>query len=97
MAFDLAPLPYGKSALEPHMSAKTLDFHHDKHHRSYVDGLNELVKDRIKDRIKEVQQLLGREAASVQTASAVPSVFDEVFVPDPPDEDDENPSHGPTS
>jgi Fe-Mn family superoxide dismutase len=44
MAFDLAPLPYEKSALEPHMSAKTLDFHHDKHHRSYVDGLNELVK-----------------------------------------------------
>jgi transcriptional regulator with XRE-family HTH domain len=50
-----------------------------------------------KDRVKEVQQLLGRQAASVQTASAVPSVFDEVFVPDPPDEDDETPSHGRTS
>jgi Fe-Mn family superoxide dismutase len=43
MAFDLAPLPYGKAALEPHMSARTLDLHHDKHHRGYVDALNELV------------------------------------------------------
>jgi HTH-type transcriptional regulator/antitoxin HipB len=40
-----------------------------------------------KERIKEVEQLLGREATAVQTASTVPSVFDEVFVPDPPDED----------
>jgi transcriptional regulator with XRE-family HTH domain len=47
-----------------------------------------------KDRIKEVQQLLGRGAASVQTGGAVQSVFDEVFIPDPPDEDDEHPSHG---
>ena len=44
MPFELPPLPYAKDALEPYMSAKTLDFHHDKHHRSYVDGLNELVK-----------------------------------------------------
>jgi Fe-Mn family superoxide dismutase len=44
MAFELPPLPYGKSALEPHMSAKTLDFHHDKHHRAYVSTLNDLVK-----------------------------------------------------
>jgi Fe-Mn family superoxide dismutase len=44
MAFDLLPLPYEKSALEPHMSARTLEFHHDKHHRAYVSALNELVK-----------------------------------------------------
>jgi len=44
MTFELPPLPYGKSALEPHMSAKTLDFHHDKHHRAYVTALNDLVK-----------------------------------------------------
>jgi len=44
MAFELLPLPYEKSALEPHMSARTLEFHHDKHHRAYVSGLNELVK-----------------------------------------------------
>jgi superoxide dismutase, Fe-Mn family len=43
MAFELPPLPYAKNALEPHISAKTLEFHHDKHHRAYVDTLNKLV------------------------------------------------------
>jgi superoxide dismutase, Fe-Mn family len=44
MAFELPPLPYGKNALKPFVSAKTLDFHHDKHHRAYVDTLNKLVE-----------------------------------------------------
>ena len=45
MAFELPPLPYPKTALEPHTSAKTLEFHHDKHHAAYVTNLNNLVKD----------------------------------------------------
>lgn len=45
MAFELPPLPYDKSALEPHMSAQTLDFHHGKHHNTYVTNLNNLTKD----------------------------------------------------
>jgi superoxide dismutase, Fe-Mn family len=45
MAFELPPLPYDKSALEPHTSAKTLEFHHGKHHQAYVTNLNNLVKD----------------------------------------------------
>jgi Fe-Mn family superoxide dismutase len=44
MAFELPPLPFDKSALEPHMSAKTLEFHHGKHHRAYVDTLNKLIQ-----------------------------------------------------
>lgn len=44
MAFELPPLPYEKTALEPHISANTLDFHHGKHHNAYVTKLNELVK-----------------------------------------------------
>ena len=43
MAFTLPPLPYDKSALEPHISAKTLEIHHGKHHQAYVTKLNELV------------------------------------------------------
>jgi Fe-Mn family superoxide dismutase len=43
MAFELLPLPYDKSALEPHMSARTLEFHHGKHHQAYVTNLNNLV------------------------------------------------------
>ncbi|MBV8653678.1 MAG: superoxide dismutase [Alphaproteobacteria bacterium] len=45
MAFELPPLPYAKDALEPHMSAKTFEFHHGKHHQAYVTNLNGLVKD----------------------------------------------------
>jgi Fe-Mn family superoxide dismutase len=43
MAFTLPPLPYPTNALEPHMSAKTFEFHHGKHHNAYVTKLNELV------------------------------------------------------
>src|SRR5690606_24833906 len=43
MAFELAPLPYAEDALEPVISARTMQFHHGKHHKKYVDTLNELV------------------------------------------------------
>ncbi len=41
--FTLSPLPYALSALEPHISARTLEFHHGKHHQAYVDNLNKLI------------------------------------------------------
>lgn len=43
MAFELPELPYARNALEPHISAETLDFHYGKHHQTYVDKLNGLV------------------------------------------------------
>lgn len=43
MAFELPPLPYSKDALMPHMSAETLEYHHGKHHKTYVDNLNKLI------------------------------------------------------
>ena len=43
MAFTLPALPYAKNALEPHISAETLEFHYGKHHQTYVDKLNGLV------------------------------------------------------
>lgn len=45
MAFELPPLPYANDALEPTISARTLEFHHGKHHNAYVTNLNNLVKD----------------------------------------------------
>jgi Fe-Mn family superoxide dismutase len=39
----LPPLPYAESALEPVISAKTLSFHHGKHHRAYVENTNKLI------------------------------------------------------
>ena len=44
MAFELPPLPYPKDALQPHISAETLDFHHGKHHQAYVTNLNNLTQ-----------------------------------------------------
>jgi superoxide dismutase, Fe-Mn family len=40
----LPPLPYSENALEPYISAKTLSFHYGKHHKGYVDNLNNLIK-----------------------------------------------------
>ena len=45
MAHTLPDLPYEKNALEPHISAETLEFYHDKHHQTYVTNLNNLIKD----------------------------------------------------
>ncbi len=43
MAYELPDLPYAKNALEPHISAETLEYHHDKHHATYVTKLNGLL------------------------------------------------------
>jgi Fe-Mn family superoxide dismutase len=43
MAFTLPELPYSKDALAPHISAETLEYHHGKHHKAYVDNLNKLL------------------------------------------------------
>ena len=44
MAFTLPDLPYSHDALDPYMSAETLEYHHDKHHQAYVNKGNELIK-----------------------------------------------------
>jgi Fe-Mn family superoxide dismutase len=44
MAFELPELPYAYDALAPYMSAETLEFHHDKHHKAYVDMGNTLAE-----------------------------------------------------
>ena len=44
MSFELPTLPYAYDALEPAISRRTLEFHHDKHHKTYVDTLNKLVE-----------------------------------------------------
>jgi Fe-Mn family superoxide dismutase len=44
MPFELPPLPYAKDALQPYMSAETLEYHHGKHHLAYVTKLNALIQ-----------------------------------------------------
>ena len=44
MAHELPPLPYPRDALQPHISAETIDYHYGKHHQAYVTNLNNLIK-----------------------------------------------------
>ena len=44
MAFELPQLPYAFDALEPHIDAKTMEIHHDKHHAAYTNKLNEALQ-----------------------------------------------------
>jgi Fe-Mn family superoxide dismutase len=44
MPFTLPELPYAYDALQPHMSKETLEFHHDKHHKAYLDAMTEMIE-----------------------------------------------------
>ena len=46
MPFTLPDLPFDRAALAPHMSAETLDFHHGKHHKAYVDKTNKMLAEK---------------------------------------------------
>ncbi|PVW15235.1 superoxide dismutase [Marixanthomonas spongiae] len=49
MAFELPKLDYAFDALEPHIDAKTMEIHHDKHHKGYTDKLNAAIEGTDKD------------------------------------------------
>ncbi|MDT8409606.1 MAG: Fe-Mn family superoxide dismutase [Wenzhouxiangellaceae bacterium] len=57
MSFSLPELPYAKNALEPHISAETLEYHYGKHHQTYVDKLNGLV-DGTENADKSLEQII---------------------------------------
>lgn len=71
MAFTLPELPYSKDALAPHISAETLEYHHGKHHKKYVDTLNSLIEGTddanksLEDLIKTTSGKLFNQAAQV--------------------------------
>ena len=41
---ELPPLPWGESALAPHISQETISFHYGKHHKAYVDNANKMIE-----------------------------------------------------
>lgn len=71
MAFQLPPLPYPENALEPHVDARTMSIHHDKHHAGYTNNLNKALEGHADLESKSVEELLANLdtlPASIQTA-----------------------------
>lgn len=69
--FTLPPLPFAYDALEPHISARTLQFHHDKHHATYVANLNAAVAKHPVLQKRAVEELIAKPdalPADVRTA-----------------------------
>jgi Fe-Mn family superoxide dismutase len=64
MAHELPPLPYPKEALEPHIDALTMEIHHGRHHKAYVDNLNKAIAGHAALEKKTIDELM-RDLASV--------------------------------
>lgn len=64
MALILSELPYPRAALEPHMSRETLNFHYGKHHKTYVDKANELIKD-TKFETMPIEEIIRKSSGKV--------------------------------
>jgi len=58
MAYELPPLPYPSNALEPHIDAKTMEIHHDKHHQAYITNANKALEGHPDLAAKAVDELL---------------------------------------
>ena len=58
MAHELPPLPYSFDALEPHIDAKTMEIHHDKHHAAYVTNLNKALEGNAALQALPIEKLL---------------------------------------
>jgi len=63
MAYTLPDLPYGFDALEPHIDAKTMEIHHDKHHAAYISKLNAAVEGKADLESKSIEDLLANLSA----------------------------------
>lgn len=72
MAHELPELPYSYDALEPYIDKETMQIHHDKHHKTYVDKLNEALEGHEELQNKEVEELLKNlDAVSEEIRTAV--------------------------
>ncbi len=71
MAFTLPELPYAKDALAPHISAETLEYHHGKHHKAYVDNLNKLVAGKPEESKSLEEIILASEGGVFNNAAQI--------------------------
>eukprot|EP01097_Dermamoeba_algensis_P007974 TRINITY_DN515_c0_g1_i2.p1 TRINITY_DN515_c0_g1~~TRINITY_DN515_c0_g1_i2.p1 ORF type:complete len:208 (+),score=67.08 TRINITY_DN515_c0_g1_i2:40-624(+) len=70
MTYELPPLPYAKNALAPHLSEETLNFHYEKHHRGYVNKLNQLAAEKPAWAGKSYEELIKTESGVVFNQAA---------------------------
>ncbi len=79
--FELPPLPYAEDALAPHISAQTLSFHYGKHHKGYVDKLNELTAstDLAGKALEEVVKMASADSAKTPIFNAAAQVWNHTF------------------
>ena len=68
MAYELPPLPYPNSALEPHIDAQTMEIHHDKHHQAYITNLNKALESNADLASKPIDEL-------IKNMEAVPEII----------------------
>ncbi len=67
MSFEQPPLPYDSSALEPYISQKTMEFHYGKHHKTYVDNLNNLIKGTVYETMR-LEEIIRSTAGNPETS-----------------------------
>ena len=81
MAILLPELPYAKDALAPVISANTLDFHHGKHHKAYVDNLNKLIAgtDLEQKSLEEIINIAAKDPAKAGIFNNAAQVWNHTF------------------
>ena len=91
MAFELPPLPYPFDALEPHIDARTMEIHHDRHHATYVNNLNKALEGQpalanmsVEDLLRNINQVPENIRTAVRNnggGHANHSMFWEIMAP----------------
>lgn len=71
MEHQLPPLPFNKNDLIPFISAETMEFHYEKHHKDYVEKLNQLIKDTKFDRMPLIEIILNSDGPLFNNAAQV--------------------------
>ena len=81
MAIQLPELPFAKDALAPYISAGTLEFHHGKHHRAYVDNLNKLIAgtDLESKQLEEIIKTAAQDPAKIGIFNNAAQVWNHTF------------------
>lgn len=81
MAIELPALPYEQNALEPHITANTLSFHHGKHHQAYVTNLNKLIAGNELEgkSLEEIMQVTVNDAGKAGVFNNAAQIWNHTF------------------